>query len=68
MSGSNNLTAQQLTADLAKVTASGSGAASVYARQRLVAEIFGAGTIAVYGNPPARSTQVNGSGKIAFVQ
>jgi hypothetical protein len=68
MSGSNNLKAQQLTADSANVTLSGSGAASVYARQRLVAEISGAGSIAVYGNPQARSTQVNGSGKIAFVQ
>ena len=68
MSGSNNLTAQQLTADSARVTVSGSGAASVDARQRIVAEISGAGSIAVYGNPQARSTQVNGSGKIAFVQ
>jgi Putative auto-transporter adhesin, head GIN domain len=68
MSGSNNLTAQQLTADSAEVALSGSGAASVDARQRIVAEISGAGSITVYGNPQARSTQVNGSGKIAFVQ
>jgi Putative auto-transporter adhesin, head GIN domain len=68
LSGSNNLTAQQLAADAANVTISGSGAASVDARQRIVAEISGAGSIEVYGNPPARSTQVNGSGKITFVE
>jgi hypothetical protein len=68
MSGSNNLTAHELTADSAEVAVSGSGAASVDARQRIVAEISGSGSIAVYGNPQARSTQVNGSGKIAFVQ
>jgi hypothetical protein len=68
MSGSNNLTAQELIADSANVAVSGSGAASVDARQRIVAEISGAGSIMVYGNPKARSTQVNGSGKISFVQ
>jgi hypothetical protein len=68
MSGSNYLMAHQLTAESANVTVSGSGAASVDARQRIVAEISGAGSISVYGNPQARGTQVNGSGKIAFVQ
>jgi hypothetical protein len=41
----------QISAHSAKVTVSGPGAASVYARQRLVAEISGTGSIAVYGNP-----------------
>jgi hypothetical protein len=68
LSGSNNLTAQQLAADAANVMISGSGAASVDARQRIVAEISGAGSIEVYGNPPTRSTEVNGSGKITFVE
>ena len=68
LSGSNNLTAQQLAADAANVTISGSGAASVDAQQRISAEISGAGSIAVYGNPPARNTQVNGSGKVTFVE
>jgi len=68
LSGSNNLTAQQLTADSADVAISGSGAASVDANHQIVAEISGAGSLTVYGNPQARSTQVNGSGKITFVQ
>jgi hypothetical protein len=68
LSGSNNLTAQQLTADWANITVSGSGSASVDARQRIDAEISGAGSIAVYGNPPVRNTRVNGSGKIAFAE
>lgn len=68
MGGSNHLTANQLTADLANVTVNGSGNASVDARQRIVAEISGAGSVAVYGNPKDRSTQVNGAGKITFIQ
>jgi hypothetical protein len=68
MSGSNQLTANRLTADSATVTVSGSGSASVNARQRVAAEISGAGSITVYGNPKERSTQVNGSGKITFVE
>jgi len=68
LSGSNNLTAQRLTADWANITVSGSGSASVDARQRIVAEISGAGSIVVYGNPPVRNTRVNGSGNIAFAE
>jgi hypothetical protein len=68
LSGSNNLTAQQLTADRTNVTVDGSGTASVNARQQIVAKISGAGSVAVYGNPSVRNTQVNGSGKIAFVE
>jgi Putative auto-transporter adhesin, head GIN domain len=66
LSGANHLSAQQLTADSVNVTVSGSGNAVVDARQQIVAEISGAGSISVYGNPKARSTQVNGAGKISF--
>ena len=68
MGGANHLTARQLTADLANVTLNGSGDASVYARQQIVAQISGAGSITVYGNPRERNTQVNGAGKISFVE
>ncbi len=68
MSGSNHLSARQLTADSADVTVNGSGNAAVDARQQLVAQISGAGSISVYGNPKARSTQVDGAGKISFVE
>jgi len=68
MGGSNQLRANQLTADSANVTVNGSGNASVDARQRIVAEISGAGSLTVYGNPQDRSTQVNGAGKITFMQ
>jgi hypothetical protein len=66
LGGSNRLSARQLSADAANVTISGSGNAAVDARQQIVAEISGSGSISVYGNPKARSTQVNGSGKITF--
>ncbi|HUC69709.1 MAG TPA: DUF2807 domain-containing protein [Stellaceae bacterium] len=66
MSGSNRLSAQQLTADSANITISGSGHAVVDARRQIVAQVSGAGSIAVYGNPQARSTEVNGAGKITF--
>jgi Putative auto-transporter adhesin, head GIN domain len=68
MSGANHLSARQLAADSADVTVNGSGNAAVDARQQIVAEISGAGSISVYGNPRARSTQVNGAGKITFVE
>jgi hypothetical protein len=68
MSGANHLSAQRLVADAANVTVNGSGNATVDARQRLVAEISGAGSITVYGNPKQRRTQVNGAGRISFVR
>lgn len=68
MSGSDRLSARQLVSDSVDVTISGSGDASVDARQKLAAEISGSGSIAVYGNPKDRSTQVNGSGKITFAE
>jgi Putative auto-transporter adhesin, head GIN domain len=67
MSGANHLAAQQLMADSANVTLNGSGNASVNVRQQIVAQISGAGSVTVYGNPKNRSTQVNGAGKIVFV-
>jgi Putative auto-transporter adhesin, head GIN domain len=67
MSGANHLAARQLTAASTNVTLNGSGDAAVHASQRIVAEITGAGSIAVYGNPNSRSTRVNGAGKITFV-
>jgi len=68
MSGANHLAAQQLSAASANVTLNGSGDAAVHASQRIVAEISGAGSISVYGDPKERSTQVNGAGKITFDQ
>lgn len=68
MSGANHLSAQRLVTDSANVTVNGAGNATVDARQRLVAEISGAGSIIVYGNPKQRRTQVNGAGRISFVR
>lgn len=68
MGGANHLAAQQLTAESANITLNGSGDASVDARQQIVAQISGAGSITVYGNPRERNTQVNGAGKITFAQ
>jgi hypothetical protein len=68
MSGANHLSAQRLAADSANVTVNGAGNATVDAQQLLVAEISGAGSITVYGNPKQRRTQVNGAGRISFVR
>jgi Putative auto-transporter adhesin, head GIN domain len=68
LSGANQLAARGLSAGSAVVRISGSGNAAVDARQRIAAEISGAGAISVYGNPKERSTQVNGAGKINFVE
>ena len=68
LSGANRLSAQQLNAGAAVVKLNGSGTAAVTARQRIAAEISGAGTISVSGNPKERSTEVNGAGKIRFVE
>ncbi|HEY3908726.1 MAG TPA: head GIN domain-containing protein [Stellaceae bacterium] len=68
LSGANHLSAQGLAASSARATLNGSGDATVDARDAIVAQINGAGAITVYGNPKARSTQVNGAGKISFVQ
>jgi hypothetical protein len=68
LSGANHLAARGLTAEESKVTLSGSGNAAVDARQTIAAQISGAGSITVYGNPKARSTAVNGAGSITFAQ
>jgi Putative auto-transporter adhesin, head GIN domain len=68
LSGANHLSARHLTTDSVNITLNGSGDAAVNAGQQIVAEISGAGSIAVYGNPKMRSSQVNGAGKIAFVE
>ncbi len=68
LSGSNQLSARRLIADSANVTISGSGNAAVNARERIVADISGSGSISIYGNPKQRSTQVNGAGTITFVE
>ena len=66
LDGSNRLSAAQLIADSVNIRVAGSGDASVDAREHIVAEIFGSGSIAVDGNPQDRRSQVNGSGKITF--
>ncbi len=68
MGGANHLMAQRLNADSANVTLNGSGDASVYAHQRVIARISGAGSITIYGNPRERDTQVNGAGRISFAE
>jgi Putative auto-transporter adhesin, head GIN domain len=68
MSGSNRLAARGLTADAVIASIDGSGNAVVTAHHRIAAHISGVGTISVYGNPRERSTEVNGAGRIAFVE
>ncbi|MGH7113106.1 MAG: head GIN domain-containing protein [Stellaceae bacterium] len=68
LSGANHLAAQGLAADSTKLTLNGSGDAVVDARQAITAQINGAGSVTVYGDPQSRSTQVNGAGKITFAQ
>jgi len=64
--GSNRVSAQELVADAVNISIAGAGDAHVDARQRIIAEIAGAGSIAVSGNPRDRQSRVNGSGRITF--
>jgi Putative auto-transporter adhesin, head GIN domain len=68
LNGSNKLSAAALAADAASVRLAGSGDASVDARQKIAAEIFGSGSITVTGNPSDRHSRVNGSGSVTFVK
>jgi len=68
ISGANHLLARGLRADSAKITLNGSGDAMIDARQAIAAQISGAGSITVYGNPKSRSTEVNGAGRITFAE
>ncbi len=68
LSGANHLAARGLAAQSANVTLNGSGDAAIDASQRIVADISGAGSIIISGNPRERSTQVNGAGRISFSQ
>jgi hypothetical protein len=64
--GSNHLSARQLMAGSVTVTIAGAGEASVDARERIFAEIFGSGSILVHGNPRDRQLSISGSGQITF--
>jgi hypothetical protein len=47
------------------IVVNGSGVATVDAHQRIVAQISGAASVSVYGNPRERRTRVNRAGRIA---
>ena len=68
LAGASKLAAKALGADAAQVTVAGAGDATVDARKQLQANILGAGSLTVYGNPQIRQSSVMGSGDIKFAE
>ena len=66
LDGSSRLSAARLSAASVNIRLAGSGDASVDAREHIVAQIFGSGSIVVDGDPKDRQSQVAGSGRITF--
>ncbi|MBT0608767.1 head GIN domain-containing protein [Aequorivita echinoideorum] len=62
--GSGSYNGKKLITDNTDVFVSGSGAAQVYAKQRLKARVQGSGSITYSGNPMFKDIKVLGSGKI----
>ena len=64
VSGSGDLSLQNLKAEHINVTINGSGDAEVWANQSISAKVNGSGDIVYKGNPTEVDTRVNGSGDI----
>ncbi|SVD64067.1 uncharacterized protein METZ01_LOCUS416921, partial [marine metagenome] len=64
VSGSGDLSLQNLQADHVNVTINGSGDADIWSNQSISAQVNGSGDIVYTGNPEKVDTQVNGSGDI----
>jgi hypothetical protein len=64
--GSGDLDAEHLAADLANVNLHGSGTAVVQARKSADVTLRGSGDVSVLGNPNARNVNRTGSGDVTF--
>ena len=64
LKGSGDLWLEDLQADRATVTVSGSGDARIHAREAITATVHGSGDITYSGAPPEVHTDIHGSGDI----
>lgn len=66
VSGSGSLRMRDLIAKAAAIDVSGAGQVRATAQDRVRASVSGAGQIKIYGNPPNRTSDVSGMGRIKF--
>jgi len=64
--GSGDINCGELNATAAELVIMGSGDIVAHCIHEVDASIMGSGSIRIFGNPPARSRDVSGSGKIRF--
>ncbi|MBX9876894.1 MAG: DUF2807 domain-containing protein [Candidatus Obscuribacterales bacterium] len=64
LSGSSNVELTELKSKNCDITISGSGNANIFANQSVDANISGAGSIKIHGNPAKVNQQISGSGTI----
>lgn len=68
LSGASNLRAEELLTDHTRISLSGAGAAHVYARSSLHANISGVGKITYYGDPDEKVINQSGLGVVRQAQ
>lgn len=68
LSGASNLRAEELLTEYTRISLSGAGAAHVYARSSLHANISGVGKITYYGDPAEKTIKQSGLGVIRQAQ
>jgi hypothetical protein len=66
VSGSGALLCRRLRADSVKLDISGSGDATVYAKNEVNINLSGSGDVDVWGAPPSVHTEITGSGHVKF--
>jgi hypothetical protein len=66
VSGSGALLCRRLRADSVKLDISGSGDATVYAKNEVNINLSGSGDVDVWGAPPSVHTEITGSGDVKF--
>ena len=66
VSGSGALWCRRLEAEGVTLDISGSGDATVYAKETVDIDLAGSGDVDVWGSPPSVHTEVTGSGDVKF--
>jgi hypothetical protein len=68
ITGSGNINALKVIADIVTITVSGSGDMKTYCRETLNAAISGSGDVYYTGNPAEVKSKVSGSGTIREIE
>src|SRR5262249_37320437 len=68
LAGAGNVDAKELHAETVTVNSSGAGSVSVYASEKLDANLTGVGNVEYYGNPKTVNRRISGVGSIQAKQ